>query len=287
MATLTFSESGRLSYAWFVNGVHKSIHWMGNGPASQGTPIRHSALIHRNPDVYAWDAPVPVSYHPWYDPSYWFQGVQAHFDASQQLTTIIRSVKDVIGVARQRWPLTFLAARGIVLACGSPVVALRNHLDAFLPIWLWRGQPRRLRHGPRRRSLSGNRDKFALAPGCNACWTSAREARDAPQSSTSQCQCCASCARFAVCGPRLLSAATVIVQTHGDVRDDRWVVGEEFRRIGVPIGAPVGSIGEAFINDWHRLAQVRVVAEIPSGDGFTDYGQVRQFWLLDPLVRTR
>jgi hypothetical protein len=101
------------------------------------------------------------------------------------------------------------------------------------------------------------------------------------------------------CGPRLAKAATVLVRTRGDVRDERWFVAEEFKRLGIQAGTPVAAIDyqqgyqywpPALISDWARLARVRVVSEIvQTGDGQTQFWQAssdRQALALQALRQT-
>jgi hypothetical protein len=86
------------------------------------------------------------------------------------------------------------------------------------------------------------------------------------------------------CGPRLARAAATIISSNGDVRDDRWIVAEEFRRVGVKPETPVAAIDQqdddglwpqAILCDWARLARVRVVGEVRN-----TRDEQSQFWRL-------
>jgi hypothetical protein len=88
-------------------------------------------------------------------------------------------------------------------------------------------------------------------------------------------------ATLGVAGPRLFGAATIILRTGGDVRDGSWMLADRFAELRVPPGTPVASIGEAFRADWHRLARVRVIAEIPAMLDERTTGFVEAFWRLE------
>ena len=78
----------------------------------------------------------------------------------------------------------------------------------------------------------------------------------------------------------------MLVHTSGDVRDDAWLVADEFQRLGVRSGTPVAAIDQqddrhwspAVIGDWAFLAHMRVVSEVsqPGYDGRA------QFWQTPP-----
>jgi hypothetical protein len=70
---LTFSEAGRLNFAWDVNGVSRAF-WLG-GPPENGKPVHPPRKIHEAPDVFEFARPIHATYPPWHDPSYWYEGV--------------------------------------------------------------------------------------------------------------------------------------------------------------------------------------------------------------------
>jgi len=86
---LTFGDSGRLNYAWFVNGV-PARHWQGGGP--DGIPAHPSRRIVVAPPVYEFGTPIAASYAYWYDPSYWYEGVRVRFDPARQLAQGLRNL---------------------------------------------------------------------------------------------------------------------------------------------------------------------------------------------------
>ena len=83
----TFGESGRLNYAWEVDGATRSTHWQGE-PGDIGTPLHPTRLIFSHPNVYEFGSPLNATYPPWFDPSYWYAGVSPHFQVGRQLKVL-------------------------------------------------------------------------------------------------------------------------------------------------------------------------------------------------------
>jgi hypothetical protein len=103
---LTFGDSGKLNYAWYVDGASYR-HWQGDplgahsevaprwtaGPVSTGTPLHATRRILDNPSVYEFDGPVAGTYPVWYDPSYWNDGIRTPFDWRQEIRKIVTNVR--------------------------------------------------------------------------------------------------------------------------------------------------------------------------------------------------
>jgi hypothetical protein len=83
---LTFADTGRLNYLWFVNGTsqtHLQVH--GN---AQGEPVHTTRTIFEHPNVYEFAEPIGGTYPVWFDPSYWHDGLRPKFNWQQQLRAI-------------------------------------------------------------------------------------------------------------------------------------------------------------------------------------------------------
>ena len=79
----TLGDSGSLNYAWEVNGL-THWHWQG-GPAPFGMPIHPLQLVLKNPPVFQFAEPFPVTYPPWFNPSYWYEGYRHFFNPANQI----------------------------------------------------------------------------------------------------------------------------------------------------------------------------------------------------------
>jgi len=85
----TFSDAGRLNYAWHVNGVD-SIYWTGD-PVGSGRPVHGYRRIFDHPAVFEFATPVGGTHPGWYDPSYWYEGLTIDFDWSRQAAAFLRA----------------------------------------------------------------------------------------------------------------------------------------------------------------------------------------------------
>lgn len=92
---LTVGETGRINYAWFVNGI-PSRHWLG-GPAAAGFPVHPTRRLVENPPTFEFDRPIRVTYPAWYDPSYWYEGVQLAFRPANQLRVLRGNLAKIVG----------------------------------------------------------------------------------------------------------------------------------------------------------------------------------------------
>jgi len=85
-----FSDAGRLDLIWTMNQVKKFSHWQGE-EIVYGTPVHPTRKIYDDPPMYEFREPFHVTYPPWYDPSYWYQGVKVTVDPVRQLWVIVRN----------------------------------------------------------------------------------------------------------------------------------------------------------------------------------------------------
>jgi 4-amino-4-deoxy-L-arabinose transferase-like glycosyltransferase len=102
----TFGDSGKLNYAWYVDGASYR-HWQGEplgarsevaprwskSPMPTGIPVHPTRKVLDTPGVYEFGGPVGGTYPVWYDPSYWNEGLVPHFDLSQQVRKILVNLK--------------------------------------------------------------------------------------------------------------------------------------------------------------------------------------------------
>jgi hypothetical protein len=82
----TFGDSGKLNYAWYVNGVQRR-HWQG-GTSTDGAPLHPTRKVFASPPVFEFNGPIGGTYPVWYDPSYWYDGVKIRLDPTKQLAQI-------------------------------------------------------------------------------------------------------------------------------------------------------------------------------------------------------
>jgi hypothetical protein len=79
----TTNETGTYNYAIAVQGVTYQ-HWQGETPGA-GRPLHPTRKLLDSPAVFEFDGPLPGTYPYWYDPSYWYDGVQRRIVWRSQL----------------------------------------------------------------------------------------------------------------------------------------------------------------------------------------------------------
>jgi hypothetical protein len=130
---LTIGDTGRVNYAWYVDGV--TSRWWQGGPARAGQPQHPPAVALDSPRVYEFGGVFPWATYPiWYDFSYWYQGVRVWIDPHGLVSVTRNNIK---------WMLTLLARQGggFVLGWGICVLLYQNKarifrdLVAMWPVW--------------------------------------------------------------------------------------------------------------------------------------------------------
>lgn len=124
----SFGESGRINYAFFVNGVPGIAHWR-IGPPGVGTAEHPTRQISTEPNAYEFATPVGGTYPPWYDASYWYMGVRPHFDARMHWINVRHYVRIYAGAL---WP--FVAGFVLVAMVGMRVRQTSWALARLLPL---------------------------------------------------------------------------------------------------------------------------------------------------------
>jgi len=250
----TFGDVGRIAYTEYVDRATLWVHWQGE-PLGTGNPAHPTRKIFSDPAVYEFASPIAGSYPPWYDPSYWYEGVRPHFMLKGQLWALFRTanlylklfsksgalwvVSLAVWVARKRILAWRHFASGAWLVSLPSVAALAIY--AFVLVEFRYVAP------------------FALIL---IIWTLARiriVAEAAPQLTKRLHQ-------VVILAPAL-AAMWAITRDLNDVIRDRpyepWVVAEQLRTMGISPGTEVGYIGTGLYAYWAHLASVRIIVEIP------------------------
>lgn len=252
--TLTFGESGKLTYAWHVNGVRLHTHWQGE-EGIFGVPIHPSRVISTQPLAYEFRGPVGGTYSPWYDPSYWYEGAQSRFTIGNQLSALGRNVRILYEtlVTFQVWSIvigflimTLLWRHALrlreVMRMSILFVPAVVGISAYLLVLV---QPR---------YVAPFVVFFFFA------WASLiRVPRDILGKGAANSVAVVITIMLAF--PLVVSTSAKFV---GDPIHEHAHVAEELMRIGISAGDPVAIIGWQFDGSaayWARLARVRIVAE--------------------------
>ena len=253
---LTFADTGKLNYIWFVNGAF-SAHFEHRGTA-QGIQTHPTRKIFANPNVYEFRTPIGGTYPVWFDPSYWHHGLHPKFDLGQQLTAF--------GSTSNAYRIMFLKATWFYFAwlilailqqiCGIPLLrTLREYWRIAIP------------------SLA------ALV----AYWCVYVEDRYIAGFTVILCILLFASIRLPIhaVSQRLLKAAVIALvvatgvalfpQFRHDVEFSsqplpnlHWEVANALHRdFGLRDGDTIGCMGNCFYAYWARLGKLRIVTEIP------------------------
>jgi hypothetical protein len=94
---LTYGDVGKIAYAEYVNGATRTIHWQG-GPPGNGTPVHPTRMLMAEPLVFEFGGPVKGTYPPWYDASYWYEGITPKLSVRNQLRAIRYTIQEYSGI---------------------------------------------------------------------------------------------------------------------------------------------------------------------------------------------
>jgi hypothetical protein len=277
----TTGDTGRLNYAWFVNRVPQQ-HWHGE-PAGSGVPLHAERKVFDSPTIFEFGTPIAGSYPPWYDPSYWNEGVNVHVSVLEQLRVFLRNVRlyadlflftelaafsvcavvlfflapTLHVVMRDLWRSHMLWFPSIAaLSLYALVLVERRYLGGFL-ILLWVGVFLSVR-------LPDSRDAQRIARAVTLAILAITTAR----MSLMTAQLIAEAPTLGANGPAKVSQA--LTQLH------------------LPADAAVACVGHAcYSREWARISRVRIVAEVPPTENGELSTDERQFWAADPGLRTR
>jgi len=134
---LTFGDTGKLAYALFVDDVAYYTHW--HGAAGSGTPIHPTRKIFDQPAAFEFNGPIQATYPPWFDPSYWNEGLRTHFDFRGHIRASIETAKTYyVLFSKTQWAFAALA---ILLAITGrrrpPTDAIRISIPAICALALY------------------------------------------------------------------------------------------------------------------------------------------------------
>jgi hypothetical protein len=257
---LTFGESGKLNYGWEVSAIERSTNWQG-GPGKQGLPIHATRKVMDSPPVFEFNGPIQATYPPWYDPSWWYEGLKPAATLSQQATTTFRNIR-VVGAI-------LLGAPGFLwcLLCSIADIEMRDRIRGLLlsTWWCW---------GP----------MLSLIACYSLVFIDTRYIASALVISVLSLVGCAfsgplgsTPARLAVWATSAICVGFLAFPTavevymvcsdlaHGreTVPNTQFLLSRELSESGLKKGMKIAYIGNSMNADWARLLGLRIVAEVP------------------------
>jgi 4-amino-4-deoxy-L-arabinose transferase-like glycosyltransferase len=277
----TFGDSGRLAYAWLIDGTDAYIHWQGDRP-NTGVPAHPTRKIWNDPPVFEFREPIKATYPPWYDASYWNEGLVGYFDARGQVAVFVQSglmyylvfVYDTVGMAilmsflvlqvyldRRVWTWITRIRQWHILVPSVAALALYSlihvetrYIGAFvITIWLGLFSGVRLPNDTTARRLTSSVVIPLVVVG------------------------------LLVIGVKCLKPAyatlNTLIRGENARPNEHWQIADGLRQMGIGPGDQLGFIGYGFGSGyWARLAKVQIIAEIASGSAEAPRKDVDRFW---------
>ena len=268
---LTFGETGKLAYVWYINlgwvaPDYTTLYW--EGSPAVGSPVHPLRKVHELPAVYEFGSPVGGTYPPWYDPSYWYEGVRPHPALTGQVRRLAVSAQAYyesffhtaqfglliailfLYLVSDQGRLRSVGRHWVLILPGILVMGMYSlvwveprFIAAFLVIF-WLG----LFSGVR---LSGR-------------WQSS-------ELSTKMVLSITSFLFILLIGSsasEIASTMKAIVRGEQVVAHQNWQIANELKLVGTQPGEPLAILGRGFHAYWARLAELKIVAEVPYTEAY-------------------
>jgi hypothetical protein len=259
--SFTLGETGNLNYAWNVNHVPSDIHWQG-GPGDAGQPLHPTQMVLESPHVFVFSEPFHVTYPPWFNPFYWYQGVRHPFHLENEIAAVKAN-------------LAFLMRLFLRGARGMPALFLLAL--GFLFLRQWRSWWRRMLSlwpvvVPSLVAIGGYVlvvvETRYVTGFFVVLFTAPFVALFAPTPLLSRRGCQAVVALVALICAMLVCANEMgtwgrAIRHESYLSDDEWRTGLYLSGLGIHPGDKVAAVNCGMICTWARVSGAHVVAEIP------------------------
>ena len=93
---LTLGESGSINYAWHVNKLEDGAFWQGGNNDPFGKPIHPPLMALDKPHIYLFEEPFPVTFPPFFNPPYFYQGYRHIFHLKWQISAIVHNLYQIL-----------------------------------------------------------------------------------------------------------------------------------------------------------------------------------------------
>jgi hypothetical protein len=258
---LTFGDTGKLAYALFIDDTAYYTHWHG-APAGSGTPTHPTRQVFEHPTAYEFNGPIHATYPPWFDPSYWNEGMRTHFDFRGHVRAAVETAKTYyVLFVKTQWAFAGLAILAMISRWRRPPAeAVRIGVPAVVALGLYGVLHVEGRYvGPFMVLLF-----MSVLISVDVDWRIWR-------------------AVSAVVVVSLLVATIVELMKQYPTRSalpPEWPIAAALHSNGLRDGDGVASVGTVIGASWPRLARAHVVAEIPTAS-------VTDFWNAEPDAQRR
>ncbi|RJQ56232.1 MAG: hypothetical protein C4526_02245 [Nitrospiraceae bacterium] len=273
----TFGDAGKFNYH-HVTKFTIGRYW--DDTNSVNRMFKHPPRrIFNVPKVYEFGAPVPGTYPMWYDPSYWYDGLEIHFNLENQLRVFQSTVKSYYQIFNPDFNIMFFTVFILCLMGRRKWLIVRDMSEQWSLLI------------PAIMALSMyfmvSAESRYVAPFITLLWLGVFSGIRLPDSDES--------IRLLRNIALLIGMVMMFTSTRHLIRDryslpdnTHWQVADAIKQMGVLPGDKVASIGYSHPYFWARLAKVRIVAEMPGeeADYFWEANNETQFKVIGAFGRT-
>lgn len=272
----TIGDAGRLNYAWSVNRpTTMHLHWQGDGGAS--APPQHATRKILNwPEVYEFATPITGTYPIWYDPAYWWAGVDTKPHPVRQIAALLHNLGKIANyLLRALGALTTVVLMTFLLSdrvkdCSRQFIKFWPILIPIIAVFLMYAMITWLS-----RYTTG-----VMLAGFGALIASTSISGEKKQTLVLQA---ASLTLGVMVAVMVLQS---MYQNHHDMEywEQQVELAEQLRTMGIEPGEPVAIIGDGLDEStWARLDRVEIVAEVTQTQETGD--SITAFWDTSPEVQ--
>jgi len=157
MGRPTLGEAGSINYAWDVNRLAKWVHWEGGTetaeqawpkasvarftgwtahPPDFGKPIHPTQILGSDPKIYAFGEPFAVTYAPYYNPPWFYEGYRHFVNWRYQAVSLAYNLVQLAQIVFGH-PLFYAAAIAILLLSLGRKNVWKPWLMEQWPVWLF------------------------------------------------------------------------------------------------------------------------------------------------------
>jgi hypothetical protein len=248
------------------------VGWIGT-PGGD-TPVHGPRTIFAIPQVLEFATPIAGTYPLWYDPTYWYEGAKAQFNASQQIVALRRSLQFYVGIFNDlKYPIAGLVVLSLLALWrrSSP-----NWVHLWLVIWsigiLFMY------------ALEFTEYRYA-APFLIVFWLAAYGVvlkRDG----IPEWIVLLVIAGFAL-APRITETTSqyqVLSRPRGEF--DHVIAARNLEAMGVRAGDHIATVGAPFVDFYARIARLRVIAQVSDEAAFWKLPQPEAETIENALAKT-
>ena len=250
----TFGDSAAINYAEYVDHIPLFVHWQGEDP-STGYPLHPTRRVLKDPPMFEFATPIPGSYPPWHDPSYWYEGVTPHFYFRGEAFALFRGANEYLKMFSRSGALWCIVLLAIWLHRQGAGFAQSNSswwpvlLPSFAAFVLY--------------SVVHAETRFLVGPGLVLLlWPLSRA--QIPTTLPDKRRALAVIALFVA--PTLGIAWSTVEDLRRLAHPQpfvAWNAAQGLHSLGIGPGAKVGYLGSGLEAYWAHLAGVQIVADIP------------------------